>query len=537
VDKAGDLVPFRFNAIQAHYWEHRTERDIILKARQFGFSTLILAWLFHEAATTPNLRCVSIAHTGDAAQGLFRKVHEFYRHLPESIKARLCSNPAKPKYANTRQLHFDRMNSWLEIGSAESDDFGRSATIHRLHCSELAFWPRPESQAAGLLQSVPVTGQVIYESTANGAANYHHQLYEGAKRREGRIVAHFYPWFRCPEYRLPARDLVPTEEELALQAAYGLDREQLAFRRDQITLLRGLWPQEYPSNDVEAFLVSGRPVFDVAALNQRLQELQGEQPLSVEENGALEIYEEPEAYEPYVISADPSEGIEVVEGQRGDSGADYCSASVWRKSTGHQVAHLHGRWHPAVFAGLLDTLSARYNRALIAVERNNHGHAVLAVLMPQARNPYPEDVEIHGYPWIYRHTEYDERTKKQRGRPGFPMNVKTRPQVVSCLQEHIKSGCEWLHSKRTVSELLSFVWWPDGKPAAASGCFDDCVMDAGIGKFVLPMAQAARRPREAPIPGSLDFIREQERRRRAGRPLLRTRTDEHGREYVVDWKG
>jgi phage terminase large subunit len=73
-------------------------------------------------------------------------------------------------------------------------------------------------------------------------------------------------------------------------------------------------------------------------------------------------------------------------------------------------------------------------------------------------------------------------------------------------------------------------------PADSEGRGGDDVADAWTHLCMCRPIQS-REPKPAPVPGSIDFLREQERRRRAGRPLLRTRTDEHGREYVVDWKG
>ena len=81
------------------------------------------------------------------------------------------------------------------------------------------------------------------------------------------IFLRSFAWFEMPDYRKP----VPpgfeiTEDELELKAKYGLDDEQLQWRRYTIRNDCGgdsrQFEQEYPSEPDEAFLLSGEGVFD-----------------------------------------------------------------------------------------------------------------------------------------------------------------------------------------------------------------------------------------------------------------------------------
>ena len=49
-----------------------------------------------------------------------------------------------------------------------------------------------------------------------------------------------------------------------------------------------------------------------------------------------------------------------------------------RAGSGVQCAELRGHFPPAALAAHVKVLAQKYNDALVAVERNNHGYAVLA---------------------------------------------------------------------------------------------------------------------------------------------------------------
>ncbi|HTE19602.1 MAG TPA: hypothetical protein VK689_14635, partial [Armatimonadota bacterium] len=96
------LVP---NAVQALYLDEllpgwradptglRGKREILLKARQFGFSTLILALFFLDTLNTPQTQTVVVAHDLESAKRLFGIVQRFYYSFPEdrSPRARLAN--------------------------------------------------------------------------------------------------------------------------------------------------------------------------------------------------------------------------------------------------------------------------------------------------------------------------------------------------------------------------------------------------------------------------------------------------------------
>lgn len=257
------LVPLRVNQPQRLFldvllpawrdtpYDLRARREILLKARQEGFSTLIQALFFLDTVSTPNTQTVVIAHDADSTERIFQMVQRFYRHLP------LERRPVTQR-ANRREYYWPDLDSYFFVGTAGTGDYGRGGTINNVHGSEVALWPDAEAIVRGLLQAVPREGNIILESTANGLNNFFHDEYQRAKAGNSRYTPRFYGWNLLDEYRSPVPvGFTQTEEERGLAVRYGLDDEQLQWRREKKLELRGEFVQEFPLNDTEAFVSSG----------------------------------------------------------------------------------------------------------------------------------------------------------------------------------------------------------------------------------------------------------------------------------------
>ncbi len=488
------VVPLRFNPIQEAYWQARTNRDLILKYRQGGVSTLILAEFFEDTARHEHTVSVVVAHDAESTERLFQIVQRYYDMLPEAEKARLCARPEKPQYKNRRELYFDRVDSWFIVGTAGNLNFGRSQTINNLHASEVAFWPDPEELMTGLLEAVPDDGRVREESTANGFGTWHHKEWQRSKAGESRFKPHFFEWWIHTDYRLPLEPgerVEYTDEERALTARANLTPEQIKWRREKIKDLEDKFPQEYPEDPVTCFLTSGRPYFDRQKLmgitirpgeRYTIDEVNGQ--VTPDPAGELEVWRLPQPGQIYVVGADVAEGLEK---------GDYSCGEVMDWGTCEQVAELHGHFDVDVFARKLHVLSAWYGWALLGVERNNHGHAVNNVLLNYTR-----------YPNLYRHQEWDDEDKAKDPDdlpPGWPTNQKTRPVMLADLKAGVRGDWLRINGEGLRGECLSFVVNAKGKPEADLGCFDDRVLATAIAlqlrKFTGPIdAGVAARERE-----------------------------------------
>ncbi len=239
-------------------------REIVLKARQFGFSTLIIALLFLRTINNADTNTVIIADEATNTEELFAKVRLFWENLPDELR------PAT-KRNNIRQLYFPALRSRIKVLTAGKKNAGRSQTIHNLHCSEVPHWSNP-AILTGLLQAVPRTGNVFLESTAKGEDSVFCEQFRQADAGHTPYAARFFAWWKHTEYEvLPPRDFARTDDEVTLAIRHGLDAAfgrvradaKLYWRRLKMSEpgMGSLFAQEYPADAKEAFLVSGKKFF------------------------------------------------------------------------------------------------------------------------------------------------------------------------------------------------------------------------------------------------------------------------------------
>lgn len=260
--KAGTLEPFVFNRAQ-EYLHKRLEdqkkrtgrvRALILKGRQQGCSTYVGARFYHKSTMTQGKSVFILSHEAETTNALFGMVDRYYQNTPELLRP-----PAE--IANRRKFRFARTNSEYSIGTAGNEDVGRGTTIQLFHGSEVAAWGNTDEIETGILQAVPDLDdtEIILESTARGMGNMFYDKCMDALESKADYEIVFIPWFWQTEYRRPAENYAPSEEDLEYQRIYSLDNEQMAWRQWKIADLKSDWKfkQEYPANVQEAFQTSG----------------------------------------------------------------------------------------------------------------------------------------------------------------------------------------------------------------------------------------------------------------------------------------
>jgi hypothetical protein len=456
-------------------------REDVLKARQQGMSTLWLALYFLDTINNPLTQTIILAHDAQSTEKLFKIVHRFYENLPKDKRR-------PKKYSNRREIEFSDIDSGIYVGTAGGSGVGRGGTLNNVHMSERAFWKDGDEVETGLLEAVPVDGNVTRETTANGMNDYYAER-QRARNGESNFKPRFFGWYLHPEYCLqPEPGFVRTTEEEECTIAYNLSNEQLAWRRNKARDLKEKFPQEYPATEEEAFIASGTPYFDAAKLLEISRHLEHIATLDIEvpgeyttlrrlaANGGLQVWQTPQPCRIYIISADTAEGID-------DHGEhDYDSADVWDAATWEQVAHLHGRWDTNEYGIALAQLGQWFNTALLAIERNNHGHAVINAALFQANYPEARHGEMNG---LYFHQEYDENRKPVARRPGWPTTPKTKYLALDQLATATADGDIKLRCRETIGEMMTFVKLPGGKAGADGAGHDDRVSSAAIGAALL----------------------------------------------------
>jgi len=476
--KAGQIEPLNLNPAQTILDEAVTAqmkadgkiRIIILKARQQGLSTYTGGYLYFSVSQQKARKAMVITHHADSTRALFDMTKRYHDNCPDALKPHT-------KYSSRKEISFDVLDSSFVVATAGGDSVGRGETLTHVHCSELAFWPKSSAPDIwnGLLQAVPNSPNtaVFVESTANGVSGVYYDLWRGAIEGKNGFVPVFIPWFTDPTYREKVSEnfeRTPDEEDLA--GLYSLDNEQLMFRRRKVAQNGlDLFKQEYPSEPEEAFLTTGRPVFNLEYLSKAMKSTRDvEQRLALEagkfednNRGELTTYRKHNTGEQYVIGADVAMGI---------NQGDYSVAQVL-DSKKRQVAVWRGRVHPDYFAEILQALGYYYNEALIIVENNGHGILTCTRLGKD-----------YAYPNFYTEVQIDKITDQETVKLGFTTTAKTKPLIIDQLRASTRDGDIELNDMVTIREMLTYIVSNSGSMEAEHGCYDDCVMALALANHV-----------------------------------------------------
>ncbi len=235
-------------------------RAILLKGRQQGASTYVEGRFIWRTTHNKGTKAFILTHDGESTNALFEMTERYYDNLPPFVKPTTSA-------ANAKELHFDALDSGYKIGTAGNKAVGRGQTIQYFHGSEVSFWVNASEHTKGIMQAVPDADgtEVIWESTANGVGNFFHEQWKLAEKGLSEFIPIFVPWFWQSEYKKEIPEGTAfTDEELVLTDIYGINKEQLFWRRMKVAELttdgvdgERAFKQEYPMNAAEAFQVSG----------------------------------------------------------------------------------------------------------------------------------------------------------------------------------------------------------------------------------------------------------------------------------------
>jgi hypothetical protein len=466
-DKGGAKVPYILNKAQTFFDNQdncfERTRILIAKARQKGFSSIILAKFAIRCLGKSGTHAVCVSHESHATQRLLDKVDYFLKHIkgPDPIFGR----------HSRQELYFPKMESTYHVGTAGAKTFGRGDWITDLHCSEYAFWENPTIHFAGLFQAVPQGGRIYIESTGNGRNNDFYYLWEKAEDMGYQRL--FYPWFADEEYSLTL-PLSKTSWKpdtprynpylLELKAKHKLSDQQMHWYEMKLRELRediNMMQQEYPSEPEECFQATGGAIFD----NVQLSTSQGWQTTRDFGYYATKLTDHPRGGFTYVVGADPS----------GGTGHDDAAVQVFCCETFEQVYELYNnRINPIAFAQLLCEVGTRYNNAYVIPEANNHGAAVVPYLK---MNYPPERVYKRKY-----------GTKSTFPMYGWQNTDVSKHAMVGLVQEMLDQVT--LYGIQTVKELKAYEENEEGK---MSGTSDNLVIAIGLAFMGLRKFEYLRR--------------------------------------------
>jgi len=502
----GEVIPFRWNRIQRRFVARRLGWDIVLKARQVGLTTLELARDVWFALVTANVAvgvCVAPDRDQKPKKRTLATLGGFIERL---VEWGLIDRPEWAggvcTFANGSTLTvFDAGGTEQSAGK-----MGRGGTFHRLHVTELAFFPFAGKLLEALFAAVPEAekgGEVTIESTAKGAGGSFYELWNGATAGTNGLRPHFFGWFLAPEYATggdlgPAEPADDDEKEL-VEAARA---EGVTLTVAQLTWWRRIKErtsldtvlQEYPHNAVRCFLLSGEPYYDrkaIVALEKlvRLPLTRTELRAAADVPGNVQPYRRALARFEEMTNRggvhlrvwyppEPGNYVIPVDCAGGGTSGDWLVAPVLRRGDRRHMATLRARILPAQFARWCAALARAYGDAYIAPERNGHGGTVLHVLHE----------ELH-YPHIYR---------DEKGELGWWTGPSNRTPAIDDFGDALVAGEVHTHDSILTSECRTFVRTKSGKVEAEPGCHDDMVMSFVIGWKVLHAPRGPKRPAGLP---------------------------------------
>lgn len=263
-DKDGNIVPFRMNEDQAKFIAERHGMDIVLKARQKGFTTVIQLDMLDDCLFVPNTGAGVIAHNLDDAKAFFAdKIKFAYDRLPQEFRAVVSSTQDA---ANS--MKFSNGSS-IRVGTSL-----RSGTLQRLHVSEYGklcakFPEKAKEVKSGAFNTVQAGQRITVESTAEGQAGHFYELTQIAQRKQASgqpltpldFKFHFAPWWTSDEYVLDADVTITAEfqeyfDKLEAEDGIVLRHEQKAWYVKKAEQQGDEMKREYPSTPKEAFEAS-----------------------------------------------------------------------------------------------------------------------------------------------------------------------------------------------------------------------------------------------------------------------------------------
>lgn len=463
--------------IQEQYNAGKPVRIIILKARQLGLSTATEAVLFNWCFMHPGANSLVLSKDTDSAEGLFEMSKMMWENWPFRSLFTETHN-------SIRKLSWLETGSSMKIATAKGKDTGRGGTIHAAHLSEFAFYPFPEDTMKSLNQAMPNDPGTIMviESTANGAGNLFHQEWFRAKAGESDFIPLFFPWYLHDEYSFPDttlayEDLSKIERDLMAKFV-GLGLPQLAWRRWCIVNKCGndlsTFHQEYPCDDHEAFLTTGRNIFPLDKLDECYEALNGAQGMLTpitdptkkqgqffkDSSGSLTIFRYPGEGQKYVIAGDPTK----------TTWGDPACIQVFNFHTFEQVAVWHGPSEPVAFAHRLAELGYFYNSGVVNCEIEGGGLASIAILTSKLF-----------YPNVWRYRQMDKQPGQMSNAYGFSMNWQRKQMSISFVIDLLGQGILKIHDELTRDQMANYVSLRYGElgPASEHGC-DDAVTSLAI---------------------------------------------------------
>ena len=505
-------VAFRLNraqrkvlaALECDRLAGRPMRIIVLKARQWGCSTLIqnyMAWI--QLCIRTNWSSLICCHKKDCAVNIRRLYADLIAGYPAELTDSDDGAPLrfKPFEGSVNVREIAGRGCRVAVASSDNQDAIRGYDIAMAHLSEAAFWRESAHHSpddiirsvCGSVALLPYT-LIAMESTANGTGNFFHEEWQRAKAGESDKRPVFVAWHEI-EF-----NTAPLDGDAEEFAASLTDAERTLWR-DGCTLEQINWYRqkarankdirklhaEYPSNDTEAFAATNCGVFDQNDIDRLLAgctdplrtcTVAGEN-IYDRPGGELQIWAEPVERGDYIVSVD-------IGGRSASS--DWSVIAVMRRgdpSTGgrHEiVAQWRGHVDHDILVDIARVVAVRYNYALLIIESNTLESEANA---GAGANAYVLDRLAATYPNIYFRRPSPYSGESGTPRIGFHTNRATKVAAINCLIRALREDEYTERSREACYEYTVYRLQPNGSYGAIKGHHDDIVMTRALAMYAV----------------------------------------------------
>lgn len=448
-DKRARKILFKPKPAQADFLNKLTGRDVILKARQLGFTTLLQLNHLRTVMLNANTSVATIAHQQKKLKYIFEIAKFAWEGLPEGLK-----EVYQVRYDNIRELSFDgnKSNYFVDLDI-------RSGTVQHLHVSEFAFIKDVQEMVSATFPAVPKGGSIILETTANGLNSAYDFWQEAVDGKNG-FTPHFYNWAWDKDYSLELPKDSAWREDYNnvakkynlisdIQSKHKLTDEQFYWYYRQSLLHKEEMVQDYPTIPEEAFLSSSISVFDLFKVSQLkagniIRTIKG-----------VKIYKEPIQEHKYVIGCDTAEGV----------GGDNTAIHIWDitdNSNLIEVASFSDKTiRPDQTADLIIELGNEYNEAFAIPERNSSGLTTVLKLKEK------------GYRNLFVNRQVDKKTQKIKNEYGWRTQGSNRDLMIDDFIEFFENGNLEINSDSLIQQMKTFVRKDNGRREHDTGYHDD----------------------------------------------------------------
>lgn len=413
--------------------------NVVLKARQMGFTEVVSAFITWLILFHPNQSVLGLATKSETAKQLVRRVRTGLKNIPSWLLIADITTDNKTS--------IELANGSFIKSISKSADAGRSEALSLLVVDEAAHIDGFDSIWTGIRPTISAGGRIVMLSTPLGVGNVFERTYTGAVERTNDFNPICTYWYEHPEHI----------SDLTVDPKTGRHTSSW-FRSETKGMSRREIAQEYEC----AFLASGDTFFSSDQMEAVSKTLD---PNSTLDEG-LQVYSEPVPGRKYIMGVDSASG----------KAFDRCAFHICDVETMQHVAEFNATMVPRPFAEEADRQGRRYNNAMMVVENNAVGLAVI------------EHLKLLAYPNLF----YTKKGAKAGDRlgdagnaaegsmdPSYVHGISTqgtnRSFMLNKLEELVRSNALVIRSMRFRSEMETFVW-NNGRPEAKGGRRDDLIM-------------------------------------------------------------